>query len=301
MRRFLLRTSLAALLFALLAVGMDAILGWCSYGKQFERYADLNVIRAGDSSADLVVIGNSRARYHYDSRVISQQLGRCCYNLGMIGYPVLDQLGKLQYHLKHNAMPRTVIVNLDPDSWYTLSRDTIIQYEQFLDDIRDPVILGMVRGKQGFRPSDPLPWARFAGYPGYVWKMITCDTVTNCHAGFVADTTVMPEAAFAKVLPPYQHDKRKFTAYLEAVRDHRDTYWPESRIVFVESPWFERQEPVILPHLLPLLDKERETALELDLSWAGDTSLFMNRTHLNAAGAARFSMLLCDSMRAAGL
>lgn len=301
MRPFLQRTFVAAVLCALVALVLDQALRWRSAGHQYERYADLNVIRAGRSKADVLVLGNSRARYHYDTRVIGARLGRSCYNLGMIGHPILDQLGKLRYHLEHNPPPSLVIVNMDIDSWRRLERDTISQYEQFLDDIRDPVVLGLVRHKVGFKRPDVLPWARFAGFPGYVWKIAAGDTVTNVFNGFVSDTTVMPAAALKKVLPPYVHDGPRFAAYLSAIRAHRRHCWPQARIVYVESPTFEHDRVEVLPHLLPLIDARYESALPIDLSWVHDTTLFMNRTHLNHRGAAVFSRLVADSLLARGL
>jgi hypothetical protein len=75
MRTFLRKTLVAAALCALLAILLDLGLAWRSKGNQYERYADLNVIRAGKAEAEVVVIGNSRARYHYDARVLSDRLG----------------------------------------------------------------------------------------------------------------------------------------------------------------------------------------------------------------------------------
>ncbi|HOZ41314.1 MAG TPA: hypothetical protein PLL25_10950, partial [Flavobacteriales bacterium] len=129
MRTFLRKTLVAAALCALLAILLDLGLAWRSKGNQYERYADLNVIRAGKAEAEILVIGNSRARYHYDPRVITERLGSRCYNLGMIGYPLQDQLGKLQYYLEHSPAPELVIVNVDIASMKPLARDTIIQYE----------------------------------------------------------------------------------------------------------------------------------------------------------------------------
>lgn len=299
MRPFLWKTLVAAALCALLALVLDLALSWRAAGRQFERYADLNVIRAGKAAAQVVVIGNSRARYHYDARVMAQRLGRTCYNLGMIGYPVLDQLGKLQYYLEHAPEPELVVVNVDVASWRPMARDTIIQYEQFLDDIRDPAVLDIVRNKTGFRPADLLPWARYAGFPEYVLKIATLDTVTNVHAGFVASTEVLdPARARAVDVPKDALDG--LDGYLDAVRAHRSIHWPNARVAFVETPFHGSDSLWILRALAPRLDPRWETAVPVDLSWTNDPSNFMNRTHLNARGAAHFTALVADSLRAKG-
>lgn len=300
MRAFLRKTLIAIALFAALATALDALIAWRSHGRQFERYADLNVINAGKPSPQVVVMGNSRARYHFDPRILEAALGERCYNLGMIGYPVMDQLGKLAYHLRHNTPPDLVIVNMDEASWLPLSRDTITQYEQFLDDIRDPVIFDLVRPKNGFKYTDLLPWSRFSGYPGYVWKIACGDTLLNAFNGFIADTTVMPPAALRKALLPYSHDTAAFDTYLDAIRAHRASHWPGVRIVYVESPYFQRGTNVVLPWLEGRLDTTYERALAIDLGWVGDTGLFMNRTHLNQFGAERYSRILSDSLGAHG-
>ncbi len=296
MKPFLIKTLVAALLLGIVATGLDAVLTWRSLGRQFERYADFNVIRAGRSSADLIVLGNSRARYHYDSRIISERTGLSCYNLGIIGYPIVEQLGKLQYHLSHNPPPKAIIINLDPASWEELSRDTIGRYEQFLDDIRDPIVLGMIKDKVGFRYMDLLPWARFAGYPGYVWKITLNDTLQNGHRGFVADPTAMSPAALAQVIPPYEHLERQFDTYLGIIKAHRQRYWPNTKVLFVESIYFERDSTPILDQLAGHPDAKMGELIRLDLSWVNDTVYFMNRTHLNERGAAHFSAILSDSL-----
>ncbi|MBL8010444.1 MAG: hypothetical protein JNJ64_07540 [Flavobacteriales bacterium] len=299
MRPFLWKTLMAAVLCALVAVVLDLTLTWRAAGRQFERYADLHVIRAGKAAAEVVVIGNSRARYHYDARVIAARLGRPCYNLGMIGYPLLDQLGKLRYYLEHAPEPALVVVNVDAASWRPLARDTIIQYEQFLDDIRDPAVLDIVRHKTGFRPLDLLPWARYAGFPEYVLKIATLDTVTNVHAGFVASTEVLDPVRARQVTLPADA-LSGLDGYLEALRAHRRRYWPHARVAFVETPFHGSDSLWILRALEPRLDRATEIVVPVDLSWTGDPTLFMNRTHLNAKGAAHFSALVADSLRAKG-
>jgi hypothetical protein len=300
MRRFLKKTFFAVLLLGAIATVLDSVLIVLSRGKQFKPHADFNIINTGRPRPQVVVIGDSRARYGIDPRILAKALGKRCYNLGMNGYPVTEQLAKLRYAIRYNGEPGLVVACMDRGCWQRLRLDTIFQYEQFLDDIRDPLVLDMVKDKVGFRPVDVLPWARFAGFPGYVASIAMGDTLPNAHDGFLADEQVMPAKALRVIVPPYRHDTVHFQSYLQAIRDHRLRYWPKARLVYIEMPFFRSDSDVVMPHLAGQLDPAFECAFTFDLSLADDTSLFLDRTHLNAAGAARFTTMLADSLVARG-
>ena len=300
MRRFLKKTLFAVLLLGAIATALDAVLSLRSRGKQFKPHADFNIINTGRARAQIVVIGDSRALYGIDPRILAAALGKRCYNLGMNGYPITEQLAKLRYSIHYNGVPELVVACMDRGCWQRLHLDTIFQYEQFLDDIRDPFVLDMVKDKVGFRPVDVLPWARFAGFPGYVASIVMDDTLSNAHDGFLADEQVMPHRALRIKVPPYRHDTANFGSYLRAIREHRARFWPHARIVYVEMPFFKRDSNVVMPHLIGQLDPAYERAFTFDLSLTDDTALFLDRTHLNGAGAQRFTRMLADSLAATG-
>ncbi len=300
MRPFLKRTLLFVLLVGAIATALDVVLIVLSRGKQFKPHTDFNIINTGQRRPQVVVIGDSRARYGIDPRILAKALGKRCYNLGMLGHPVAEQLGKLRYAIRHNGEPELVLAVMDAGSWRRLHLDTIFMYEQFLDDIRDPLVLDMVKDKVGFRPVDVLPWARFAGFPGYVATIAMGDTQPNAFNGFLADERVMSLPVTQEGFEAYQHDSANFHAYLRIIREHRSLHWPHARLVFIEAPYFQLDSDVIMPHLVGQLDTTFERAVPLDLSLVRDPALFQDRMHLNAKGAARFTAVLADSLLARG-
>jgi hypothetical protein len=221
--------------------------------------------------------------------VIEDELGSTGYNLGMIGYPIGDQLAKLRYYLRGNRPPRLIVFNVDQASLVRLERDTILHYEQFLDDINDSLVLTMVRHKVGYRWTDRLPFMRYSGFPEHAWKILMGDTLTNEYHGYIPLADVMNNNVMRLRPSMYNGDTTLLRRYLDAVRAHRARYWPGVPIVYIGSPGFEHAGDTLTHDLLSMTDTTFEQVAVLDLDFTTDRLNFKDRTHLNQRGAPIFS------------
>ena len=97
--------------------------------KDLDPYSRINfVTECKDFNADLIIIGNSRAKDGYNDALLSKETGLKCLNLGMAGYPF-----NFQYHImyktyiKQNVKPKYIIAEIGPFSFldYTTPRYTI--------------------------------------------------------------------------------------------------------------------------------------------------------------------------------
>lgn len=79
---------------------------------EFGTYGTIN--SSLKESADILILGSSRALHHYDSNVISTKTGISCYNTGLGGYGIFYNYAILSETIKKKS-PRIVILDLSPN------------------------------------------------------------------------------------------------------------------------------------------------------------------------------------------
>jgi hypothetical protein len=72
-----------------------------------------NKIVGGKIHADIVIAGSSRARSHYDPRIIQEKVGRSAFNIGLNGSQTDMQVARFKTYLAHNTKPSLLIFNMD--------------------------------------------------------------------------------------------------------------------------------------------------------------------------------------------
>jgi len=88
-------------------------------------------------NADLIVLGNSRARESYNDSLMTRLIGMRCLNLGNGGYS-FDYVYHIMYnnYLKQNQPPKYIIVDISP--WGTFSHTNPVYTIQMLPYITRP-------------------------------------------------------------------------------------------------------------------------------------------------------------------
>ena len=94
------------------------------------EYATWNDIYAGTLNAEVFIYGSSRAVVQINPAILSDRLGKSCYNLGIDGHNFWAQYFRHQEVWKHNKKPQTIVHSLDIT---TLSdRGQLFNSQQFL-------------------------------------------------------------------------------------------------------------------------------------------------------------------------
>lgn len=96
-----------------MALALDAFIGFALRRLTTGDFGDWNRIVGGQVNADIVISGSSRARSHYDPRVLRALTGLSAFNIGLNGSQTDMQLARLKTYLAHNRKPRLLIHNLD--------------------------------------------------------------------------------------------------------------------------------------------------------------------------------------------
>lgn len=112
MRSFIFK----GLIFAVLLFGADRLVG---YGLKwlYDNQKDEEYFYASEAmerqKCDLVILGSSRARNHYNPEILSDSLGMSCFNAGRSGHFLMYQSAQLHVMLSRYT-PKRIILDVVP-------------------------------------------------------------------------------------------------------------------------------------------------------------------------------------------
>ena len=113
MKRFLVRVLVFLGIVFLLAAGLDFILSKGLLKMEDYRFQDYEAMLKGGMENDILIMGNSRGKSHFDPYVIDSLCGVSSFCIGIGGYPINAQVAKYHLYREHNRKPRLIIQNVD--------------------------------------------------------------------------------------------------------------------------------------------------------------------------------------------
>lgn len=127
------------------------------------KYIVWNDIYRGKISADVVVVGSSRAWTGYNPYILDSVLYCNSYNLGIDGHCLDYQIIRYNTFRRFNAKPNNIILNIDFLSLGKL--DEPYEREQFFPYINDDSLISIVKEEKRISILDRyLPLFRYYGY-----------------------------------------------------------------------------------------------------------------------------------------
>lgn len=296
-----------ALLFLALMVAGDFVLG-SVFDMWFSKMTDGSVGRnnyiCNSMTEDILVFGSSRARHHYDTKILSDSLGMSCYNLGQDGCGILLSYGRLMMVMK-NHKPKVVICDI---SGYDIEKsDNIVQIHALKPYYsKAPELSTLFHDVDSTEPIKMM--SRLYRY--------NTDYVHNPKALFKSASKVKykPDKLFGykpikeefdsmKIrksredgpVPEWDVDSLKIT-YLQRFVD---CLGDDVVTVFVASPfWYGRKQYDV--SLIEDFCKKNNIAFadfQSDTLFVHNDSLFVDGTHLNAHGAEIFTNKVVDLVK----
>ena len=110
----LLKKSIFFILFLFVfAYGFDKILLFGLSRTNAAEWGRWNKLICGMEGADVLIMGSSRAVYHYNCRIMDSITGLKFYNIGLNSHIINYQLPLLKTYIKYNGTPRNVLLNVD--------------------------------------------------------------------------------------------------------------------------------------------------------------------------------------------
>jgi len=263
-------------------------------------------------SNDMVIIGASRAFYHYNPRIIDSVCNIKSYNLGMDGSNIVEQNMVLHTYLQHHPVPKVVLLNVDGFEFD--SKEVVYNDLDYMPYLKVPEVKKTIGSYEHFKYSLLAPLfllERDCSLP---------DDKVKVHALFSSDDTLLSvfkeegeEKYYGEAYNGYQANNAPLEADVnDPVKIFPVNYDTEGLNILVNMIQFCKSKhitPVFVygplyhtytkkfPGCETLMNKiaviaEQNNVLYLDYSKAGyssDSSCFYNIQHLNGKGSALFS------------
>ena len=308
MKKFLLKSLIFALLVFVLALGLDRLICRGLLKMDDYRFQDYRAMLEGDMDHDVLIIGNSRAKSHYDTHVIDTLGHKDSFNIGIGGYPVNVQLMKYKLYAEHNRKPELIIHNMD----YMTVRvfgDIRNQHEseQFFPLVYDREMRKELR-KWGYGFLElNVPLYRFFGYQQVI-KNGLLEALHLKHyssrpsyKGFLPEKGRWNGSELARMKPENVVLSNEGKALLEEflAQCRADSI----RVVLVNSPLYAGAQQKLIgydsarAYFEQIADKYDCLYLDYtDTPMCQDTSNFCVSVHLNAQAARQFSETLVEDL-----
>lgn len=255
--------------------------------------------------ADLLVLGNSRAKNQYDPHIMDSMLSLNSYNLGLDASPVNRQIVRYKvYRHYQKKKPSYLIVNLD---YYGNWKTSRYRREQYFPYVFKPYMRKLIRNQEHFGLSELyIPMFRYYSY-GILSLLKSGNGKMKNYKGYNFRHSAKWDGKKLKEIEiidfdPLQRSVEEFDSFmLELKRD-------SVKVIFVCSPiysgfteravnlseFYEFRKHFSDKYDIPVLDYFYDPI-------CADTNYFSNAMHLNKTGAELFTTKLCHDLDSLGL
>jgi hypothetical protein len=257
---------------------------------------------------DILIMGNSRGKSHFDTHVIDSLTHKQSFNLGIGGYPINAQLLKYQLYREHNRKPELIIQNTDYMTIRVMS-DIRNQHEseQFFPLVYDKAMRDQLR-KNGYGFLElNMPLYRFFGYQqviknGLMEALHIKHYSRPSYKGFLPEKGQWNGSELARMKPENvvlsEEGRALFEDYLAQCRAD------SIQVVLVNSPLYAGAQEKLLGYddARAYFEQvaEKFGCLYLDYTdtpVCQDTSNFVVSVHLNARAAREFTETLLEDLK----
>ena len=253
------------------------------------------------TSEDVLVLGSSRARYHYDPKVVTDMTGLSCFNCGEDGNGILLFYAWWKLITQH-YQPQLAIYEVTPQ-YDILAGDNykfLWRLRRVYDDQEEIKTL--------FDDVDSNEkWKMFSQMYRYnsTFTELAADYIyplaNNPADGYVPRKEVInPKTGYGKPRFSYAltYDSLKLDYMGKLAREKGTT-----KLVFVASPIFDGMNPEVFKPIWELSEKYGVPFFDYsnDARFVGKAVYFRDTNHLNATGAEAFTRCLMEKLMEEGL
>ena len=309
MKKFLIKGAIFAVVLLLLAAVLDYVLCKGLLRMEDYRFQDYAAMLEGGMDHDVLIMGNSGAKAHFNTGLIDSLAHTSSFNIGMGMYPINVELMKYRLYREHNRKPKLLVINVDGGTFWSIP-DVRHQHqsEQFFPLFYDRLMRKELRSVgYGFKELW-IPLYRFWGYQMVIknglFEAIHLKHYVSMPAykGFRAENGPWDGTNFEKMEPgPIDFDPYSRSLFEDFLAQcHADSI----QTVIVFSPMYEQAKRVMLgldefkewlgsfeeKYGFPLLDY-------MDcLPLSKDTGNFVNASHMNPVATDEFTKVFCKDL-----
>ncbi len=308
MKKFLLKTLGFAALVLVLAFGLDRLICHGLLKMDDYRFQDYRAMIDGGMDNDILIMGNSRGKSHFDTHVIDSLSQKQSFNIGIGGYPINAQLMKYQLYREHNRKPDLIIQSVDYSTIRLIS-DIRNQHEseQFFPLVYDKAMRKQLRENgYGFLELN-VPLYRFFGYQqviknGLMEALHIKHYSRPSYKGFLPENGHWNGTELERMRPEQvnlsEEGRILFENYLAQCRAD------SIRVILVNSPMYAGGQKKLIgygdakAYFEQIAEKYGSLYLDYtDTPVCQDTSNFVVSVHLNAHAAREFTETLLEDLK----
>ncbi|GAA0880887.1 hypothetical protein GCM10009119_38570 [Algoriphagus jejuensis] len=301
MNEFLVKLFIFSTIFIGLCYGVDYLIEKGIKTSSYREISKWSEVIEGGIDADILIVGSSRALVHFDPRIIENNTGFTCYNLGLDGSKYESQKKVLNLYLEHNKEPKIVIWSLDLGSFQSI--EGVYRYEQFLPFWDEKMVKSILKlNKNQDQDYLNIPIAKYSNNPylkyrGLLKKVGVNFSEPNLYKGY-RESNFRWDNNFEKfsqenaegiseiVSEPLFGDFQDLCLILKA-RDI-DIHW-------VVAPYYQEALKLIV-NSDEIIQKYRDVSNRIDVEFQDytsnplsyETGNFYNGSHLNSRGVKKF-------------
>lgn len=310
MNRFLKRFFLVVLLFYGLLLLLQTYIDYQLRKSTSNTYYDWNLLMNGKMNASIIILGNSRAQAHFDTRLIEKNTGVSTYNLGTSGASLaIDQI-RMKTYLSHNNPPKIVIQNID---LYALTDKPIAEKNQYLPYFDDPVLFDELQKiDRNVVLEKYIPMSKYRNYVCNLYEELICakNKTNSKYKGYHPHPNawnndflkMKKEMGSKKQFFPKNKIDHQLRVLQEDIRTCKEI---DATLILVWCPQYFELNYYQQPTLQMMKNKMRQIALDNKhvLFWDYtenqlnfEKKYFYNSFHMNTTGATIFSQEFSNSL-----
>lgn len=278
-----------------------------------DEFNDWTLLMNGQLNSEIVILGNSRALYHINPKIITDSTGLSCYNLGIDGGKTAMMETRLLSLFKHNLPPKMIVHTFDHT--HLGIAETIFQKHQFLPYLDEKQIyepLSRIDNRLIFDKLIPL-W-RYHGY-GYLYS--------NSIKALIKPSGREKSTSIAGFLPQDKTWNSDFENFRNSLKGEKIKYEEydvtlgleyltklislckkyKVKLVIIYPPQFYELTKLLVDddsfinEVDSICNANQVTYINYrDVIHRSDTVSFYNASHLNRAGANKFSSILAQDL-----
>jgi hypothetical protein len=302
MKKFVLQICYFLVALGVILLITDIIISYKYHQKLTRKYVVWNDIVLKNLEADLIIMGNSRAKCQYDPYILDSILHINSYNLGMDGSAFNRQKARYDiYRHYQKVKPSYIIQNIE---YFTLGHTIGYEREQFMPFMMYPYFRKRICEEESFSFGELyIPMYRYYMNNVYDDYFKTDDVL---YKGYFGEDVEWNGDNLAKV-KPYKElvdstVKQMFIDYI--IQTKEDSI----QMVLVFAPIYKDVSIVVqnsqeISNLFRSISEQYDVPL-LDYSnscISQDTTYFFNAFHLNKRGTELFTTQLAHDLDSLGI
>lgn len=113
MRKFISKFFIFCTFSLVFATVLDFVLCRGLLKMEDYRFQDYAAMLKGGMEHDVLIMGNSRGKSHFNPAVLDTMCHVSSFCIGVGGYPINTQVAKYHVYREHNRIPRLIVLNVD--------------------------------------------------------------------------------------------------------------------------------------------------------------------------------------------